>query len=305
MQTRRECLTALRPCLVRTITKLTVLGVSLGLSAQVGTRSQAGVILDLTGNVGASGVINGAKFQTTELSPAGTGIVNPFLTIKNDSTESGYNTSGTLGSNGFDQHSGSKNRNRDLPVSSLIAVNLGGATYYRFSLDIAESQSGLNPYISINQIQVFQTSTTGQTGGSEAANGRLNTTAPVALTGLISVYDMNSAAKPTDNRVDVAPRPGNGVADLYLYIPTASFSGTGTHILFYSQLGRSAPVPKKGTEAGGPYSSSGSFEEWAAFEMEPKRSEVVTAVPEPATYFAAALLSLPILAQLRRTRKMA
>jgi hypothetical protein len=85
--------------------------------------------------------------------------------------------------------------------------------YYQFLLDIGEAGGPLS-LLSLNQVQVFRTSTPDQTGGSpDAATGRLILAGPGGLFTGTSVYDMNSAGSPTANSVllDGSRNPANGV----------------------------------------------------------------------------------------------
>lgn len=87
--------------------------------------------LDLTG-AGASGTINGGIFQQIDSQSTGTGVIEPFLRLKANGNEAGYNTDGTLGGS-FDQLSGAWNY--DLLLSSVPIKNLDTVSYYQFLLE--------------------------------------------------------------------------------------------------------------------------------------------------------------------------
>src|SRR5882672_7556193 len=161
-------------------------GKTMGLLAAVGlwvvaSISAVGAIVDLT-TAGSSGTIGGAIFQQMDQQPTGTGVIDSFLRIQKKGNEAAYNTSGNL-ANPFNQLGGHQ-YNRDLLLSSVPIAN--GS--YQFLLDI--NQTGTDPLLSLNQVQVFLTGRPGQTGGSwnTTTDGRLVTT---GLTDLNSVYDMN------------------------------------------------------------------------------------------------------------------
>ena len=255
-----------------------VLGMMLGLVAfAVASSTAFASILDLT-TAGSSGTIGGALFQQTDPQPTGTGYIDSFLRIKQTGNEAAYNTSGNL-SNPFNQLGGSQ-YNRDLLLSEVPIVN----GKYQFLLDINQIDSGTGPLLSLNQVEVFLTGVSSQTGGSwhTGTDGRLVTT---GMSDLHPVYDMNLGGG-TANGVllNYDLNPGSGAGDMFLYIPTAFFAAVpGQYVLLYSQFG----TPP------GAYQSNDGFEEWAVIAG--------TAVPEPTTpAFAGAFLAIWFGARMRR-----
>jgi len=203
---------------------------------------QAGVI-DIT-TVGSSGTANGAIFmQWDSTSAQGSGLIDPFLRIQANGTESGYNL-GTEGiPNGIrpldDVDSGGKGFNHVLLLSTVPIVNIGGTDYREISLDL--NQSGSSPYLSLDQLKIYN-----------STNGTL--TDP---TGLTPVYNLGS------NMVGMnySLNGGSGNGDMLMYIPSSVFTG-GQYVYLYSQFGTSTVTTVPGNPSGD-WSSNDGFEEWA------------------------------------------
>jgi hypothetical protein len=260
-----------------------VAAVGMGMGA---STSALGVLVDLaTGN---SGSINGANFQWVDAQSTGTGLIDPFSQLQRDgggTQEASYNTPQDINPP-FQQSGSLQTHNKNLLLSSIPIV--GG--YYQFLLDIGEG-GGPGSLLSLNQLQVFRTSTPDQTGGSpDTTTGRLILSGPGGLFTGTSVYDMNSAGSPTANSVllDGSRNSGGGSGDMFLYIPVGNFAaGPGDYVVLYSQFG--TPPGTGGTTS--------TPEEWSRFL-------VATPVPEPTTMIAGALLLLPFAAStLRMIRK--
>jgi hypothetical protein len=252
-----------------------IAGPLVAIAVGIGASTSAfGAIIDLT-TAGASGTIGIATFQQINPQSTGTGVIDPFLRIQaqgNETAEGAYNTGGALANPPFQQQGSGQAWNTDLLLSAVPIVN--GS--YQFMLDI--NQTGANPLLSLNQLQVFRTSTPGQTAGSVSANGY--------LTGIVgnSVYDMNPGGGLANGvKLDFSLNSGSGSGDMFLYIPTSAFAGVaGDYVVLYSHFG-----------APGTYSSNDGFEEWATLTGTP--------VPEPTTVVAGALLLLPFAVSTIRT----
>lgn len=258
----------------------------LAVAGMMAVTTSFGSIVDLT-TAGSSGSIGAASFLQVPDQSTGTGIIDPFVRIQKNGAEAAYNTSGSLPASTFNQLGGSQ-YNTDLLLSSVPQVLYNGVLSYQFLLDINQNRGQTDYLLSMNQLQIFTTTTPGQTGGSwDSATGRLNQS---GLSGLDLVYDMNPGGG-TANRVELnyMLNPGSGAGDMYLYIPVTEFAGkTGDYVLFYSQFGNPP----------GPNGSNDGFEEWATITGEPP------VVPEPATVLAGFLLLLPFGASaLRIVRK--
>lgn len=235
---------------------------------------------------GATATINNAIFSTVTFQSSGTGIMDPFVRIQqsqNNTYEAGYNTS--LGTPLNDDNSW----NYDLMLSDLQSVNVNGTDYFVFRLDLNEPRNSNDGQISLNQVQIYGSTSPGALGVTmDSTTGR----AVGSFGGGASlVYDMNSNADPTGNSVvldyNLYPQ-GSGSGDMQLLIPTSLFNGL-TYVIMYSQFG-SYPI------SDGIPSDAG-FEEWSALKG-------ASVVPEPSTVVAGALLLIPLGVQtFRRLRK--
>lgn len=204
-------------------------------------------------NALGSATINGAIFTINNLQPAGTGVIDPFLTVQNNGTEQGYN--GT--NNNFDTKRVPQ-FNHEITLGSLAPVTVNGGTtlYYQFLVDVNEPNGGDKPQISLDRLKVFTSSTiqnsTATSGG--VFSGSLGTL----------VYNLDAGA---DNTVlyNDANR-GSGQADITIYIPVSAFSGGPTdYVYMYQGWGYTRD-----------FSTGATFEETAALTR-------IAEVPEPAT----------------------
>ncbi len=225
-------------------------------------------LLNLT-TPGASGPINGAIYSQTVLQPSGSGVLDSFERLQANGTEQGYNTSA---SNVMDNKPGVFTR--DLALSSAQKVTVNGTNYLEFTLDI--NQANANPLLSLDEVQIFQTSTPGQsvtnfTGGQlDLANSTL-------------VYRMDAG---TDSTVllNASLSSGTGGSDMMLLVPASdfNFASNQTDLVLYSHFG--------GTDV-----SNGGFEQWALL------SGQNTVVPEPASLTLIGI-GVVALAAVRRAR---
>lgn len=234
------------------------------------TTAQANVV-DLAA-LGDTAIFNDGTFTAINEQPTGTGVFEPFLTIQIKGAEAGYNTGATpppldtkrQGSPG----DLTKGWTKDVLLSSLATDANGN---YVFTLDINEKQS--DAPISLNQVQIFASTTAGRSDGVvDPGTGRV--TFPDGGANLI--YDMNLGGGTANgviihgNHSSGNSTDGSGSADLMLVVPKTLV--TGDWLLFYSQFG----TPP------GEFASDSGFEEWS-----------YSAVPEPTTVLAGALLLLP------------
>lgn len=242
-------------------------------------EAKATYFYDLT--AGGTATINGGVFNTISFKTAGTGVIDPFLRIQNNSYEAGYNTS--LGKPLDNDNSW----NYDVKLSDLQIVNDGGINYYDFRLDLNEPDNGKDNLITLNQLMVYGNNSPAPLGVTmDATTGR-----PVGTIGTL-LWDMNAGLDPTaySVKLDYGLRGGgSGDGDMQFLVPVSVFQGQ-TYVILYSQFGID-PI------AGGQESNAG-FEEWNVVKG------VNTVVPEPSTVVAGALLLLPLAAAgFRRLRK--
>jgi len=197
-----------------------------------------------TAPVQTSGMINGAQFTIGGLQPAGSGVLQSFLRIHsngNDTFEQGYNTDA---GRPLDDVGGGFTHSLRL-LNDLKVSMIGGQSYYGFVLDVNQSNSLPDPYLSLVSFKIFQ----GDSGSLSSFNSTTRTfpASDAALT-----YDMGST------RVDInyqISSSGSGNADMFVFVPTAAFAGKGNYVYLYSAFGGNGAFP--------PYSQTDGYEEWA------------------------------------------
>jgi hypothetical protein len=235
-------------------------------------RAQA-VVYDLstTGTVVVATATGNAIFTTDETQTAGTGAVDPFLTIQANGTEQGYNTSnGVLDTKRVPQYT------HDVKLSELVKVTINGVEYYSFLLDINEQNSASGAKISLDAMKIYTSPVGGQTTTNIDSLGT-------------KVFDFDSLA---DNYIKYDDlNSGSGQHDIAFFIPVAGFVGSSPDDFVYLYLkfgGNSSP--------GFDGSADGGFEEVRVGDAQP--------VPEVAAFFPlAGVLGLAIGAQHFRRRK--
>lgn len=239
--------------------------------------AHANTIIDLT-TAGSSNLpagttaALGGNFLVQQISPqsTGTGVIDSFLRVDatgNANTEQGFNT---------DLHSVLDNVGgvftRPLLLSAVPIVTINGIAYRQFLLDINQTNSVPNNFLSLNQIQLFQSSGDPTAFNAGGLTGATATTAPQigtsAFTGVTSteVFRMNNSSNtnPLEIQLNFDLNPGSGAGDMFLYVPNADFSSNATNVIFYTQFGQPP----------GAFATNDGFEEWAVLEAGP-------VVPEP------------------------
>ncbi|NQU10532.1 PEP-CTERM sorting domain-containing protein [bacterium] len=221
---------------------------------------------DLT-STGATATIDGAVYTQVDPQTTGTGVFQPFMRIQATGTEEGYNTS--------ERPMDLKNDSWtiDLPYASLAVVQTNGIDYYVFNVDINEATGGGNKYLSLDQLQVYTSTTAGQ-----------DVDDITLLVGTLR-YDLDLI---TDHTIllDYALNPGSGAGDLDVFVPLTYFTAGGgvpageEWLILYSEFG----------VKGGDWGSGDGFEEWRAV------------IPEPSTAVTVGLGILSLAGLLRRRR---
>ena len=244
--------------------ELKMLLLSLILVALFGATAMA-TTFDLTG-VGTTGTGTAAVGGTflvsnMEMSPTGTGVLDSFLRIQQTGQERGYNTDASPVP--LDDKAGAFTHS--LPLGTIPTKLIGGVLYREFILDA--NQTGVNPFLSLNQVQIFLGPDPGNSFSLTEASA--STDAVIAFSGLTQVFEMNalntSAAARTEVLIDFDH--GSGSGDMFLYVRDSVFTGgPDTNVVLFSQFG----TPR------GTFFSNDGFEEWAV------RGGGVS-VPEPAT----------------------
>ena len=234
------------------------------LAALGGTAS--GDIVDLVNN--QFGFINTARFERADFRPAGTGFINSFVRISgNTAVVQGYNTSGRPV--GFNENN-SPQFTRDITFGMVPQIVVDNVTYLEFFLDI--NQQSANPLLSLDDVQIYTSSTPGQNTTNLASLGTL-------------VYEMDARA---DNWVnmDYNLNSGGGQGDMRMLVPASLFGNTAgnTFLYLYSRFGEN-------------HSNNDGFEEWAIREGSP-----IIPLPPAALIGCVGLLSAGIARRVVRPR---
>jgi hypothetical protein len=192
----------------------------------VGNAARAGVY-DLSSNGFVT--VNGAYFGQSYLQPAGSGVLNPFLTVQATNTEQGYNSS----TGNFDTKR-SPQFNHEIQIADLKTATIGGASYYSFVIDVNEPNSSTIA-ISLEQLKIF-TSATVQNNTSTDSNGLFNG----SLGTLRYNLDAGTSAANSNSVYYVDQNHGSGQADIVYYVPTSLFAGAKStdYVYTYQQFGR-------------------------------------------------------------------
>jgi len=220
--------------------------------------------LDLT-TEDSSGYINEAYFVQVDPQPTGTGYISSFVRISsNQEVEQGYNTDARPLK--FDENS-SPEFTRSLKLSDVPVVNFG-IDYRQFLLDI--NQTGTNPHISLDALEIYLGSSGAVTGYSES---------PSNLGTLI--YDLDAGS---DNWIllDYSLNSGSGSGDMFAYIPDSLFVG-GEYVTLYSMFGVNA-------------ANNDGYEEWAVTGEQ-------SVIPAPGAILLCGI-GVSIIGLFRRTRTL-
>ena len=117
---------------------------------------------------------------------------------------------------------------RALQLSEIPTINLGGVDYLQFLLDIDQGIGSPNQFLSLNQVQIFQ-STADRVGFSVSA-----TTTPVAsfpgAPAATEVFRMNNGAYTgvgaggTTIQLNSSLNSGGGAGDMFLLVRKSDFN---------------------------------------------------------------------------------
>ena len=208
--------------------------------------------VDTSGTVTA--LIGGATtFERFNNPSTGTGVFESFVKIQGDGIEKGYNTDGNPE---FDTKGGKWTHSIKLGDIQVIDGKIS------FLLDIDQSQSGDNKYLSLDVMKIYL-----------ADSGSLDSYA----SGLGDmIYDLGDNWVKMDSRIFGS---GSGTGDMRVSIDKNPTWSNDKYLYLYSEFGHR-------------FSSNSGFEEWST--VVPK-----SAVPEPTTV---CILSLGVLSLLRRKK---
>jgi hypothetical protein len=199
-------------------------------------------------------------FQQISPSATGSGLIDSFVRISTSADiVQGYNTDARPLQ--FDENS-SPTFTHSLLLSEVpIVTSLQGVQYRQFMLDI--NQTGSDPLLSLNELQVFL-GDPGDLSGATVGAGGLLSFADANL-----VYDMDSTG---DNTVELNYNlnTGSGSGDMFFYVRNSLFTGSNTFVYLYSSFGA-------------PNNNNDGFEEWAVLNLPgtPTPFDETPSVPEP------------------------
>src|SRR5262245_5875716 len=208
--------------------------------------------VDLT-TAGDSGVINDAVFQTGLLQSAGTGVFNTFVQIQHNGTEQGYNSD-----NSTEQFDEKNAHHRSLLLANVPIVigdgtggTVEGVAYRQFVLDLNEANGGGKPFLSLDQLQLWQeeAGNLGNFGSGGFAGTHTNYLA----------YDLDAHGDHWIGLNDSLSH-GSGQSDVVVLIPDSVFINDTSHryVYLYSAFGMQSG-----------WSADGGFEEWGVTQALP------------------------------------
>ena len=243
-----------------------------------------------------------ALFGTTKIGSTGTGVIDSFLRVQNDGTESGHNTGGNpVG----DEKGGGFTTN--LQMNEIPISVIGGVTYFEFLLDINQTSDSL---IALNNVQICTSSTADLVspdviaGPDKGAN-----TCP----GGTPKYTMGTWNNGTDYILMDATfvGSGSGAGDLFMYVPTSAFAGVAAtdYLYLFTQFGiANGPVNGRTVAPGDVLGSTNDgFEEWAVKTCSPNCGVYIdphSSVPEPSSLLLLGAGVLGLAAAVRRRRSV-
>ena len=217
----------------------------------------------------SSGTINGALFSTAATHSSGTGVVDSFVRLHANGTESGYNTSIQSQLFGRDEVGG--NFTHDITLGQIGTTTVDGTEYYQFILDVNEPNGGGASLLSLDDVQIYTSSTA-------------HTDYKMTLSDLGDVrYSMDAGG---DSRVELDDfNSGSGTADMAMLVPVTAFAGVSTDsfVYLFSNFGDNN-------------ASNGGFEEWWTHNPE------LIPLPAAAWLGLSGLIGLAGLGMMRRRR---
>ncbi|TGQ12603.1 MULTISPECIES: hypothetical protein, partial [unclassified Mesorhizobium] len=187
---------------------------------------------------------------------SGTGNWSVFAQIQNAGAEQGFNSpDGVLDEKTSSQH------NMVIALNSLIKVDADGTVnpngaYYAFRLDM--HQTGANPFLSLDQLKIYQSANGSLGAGSFAAGPDTAGTDPnfhFTSGNTTLAYNMNAGGTYSVLMDAEYDSGSGGGGDVIVLVPTANFNpANGNFLYFYTAMGFQ----------GGDWSGTGTFEEWSA-----------------------------------------
>ncbi|TPL60586.1 SdrD B-like domain-containing protein, partial [Mesorhizobium sp. B2-4-3] len=210
--------------------------------------------------------INGAIFSSSDvITGAGTGLLDPFVRISttgNNTSEQGYNTDANTvvlddTTKGGGQYVHSVNI-ADIPIQFI-----NGVGYYRFDLDINESNTASEQNLSLDSLQIWQASVGNLSNYAPGITPAQGTGGFPAGDNATKIYDMDDGGD-TFVGLNGELQPGSGnTTDMSFLVPVSSFDPSKPYIYLYSAFGYQDGVYQGQTEtAQSAWTADSGFEEW-------------------------------------------
>jgi len=249
---------------------LTAVLVALSVVALAPAKASAEFVLDMTpagkSIVDPQGI---AIFQQTSISTAGSGVIDPFLSIQQASspTVQGFNSDASkvyadaAHTTEFTEvQTGSSQGTKSILLSSIPTVTIGGVVYREFLLD--DNQTGSDPAITLKELEFYTVNN----------NPNIDSLQTLRSTGTLAYKLDNAASHPegVDVLIHTDLSNGSGAADLFVYIRDDAFKsfGANTNLYLYSKF----------------QDNNDGFEEWSVLippHTNPNPPEPPSVVPAP------------------------
>ncbi|RWG81341.1 SdrD B-like domain-containing protein [Mesorhizobium sp.] len=226
--------------------------------------TDAATMVDLTFKTTVT--INGALFSSSDVATgAGTGLLDPFVRISasgNNTTEQGYNTD----FNAFILDNTSKGGSQyvhSVNIADIPIQFVNGVGYYRFDLDINESNVATSQNLSLDSLQIWQAPTGDLHDYAPGATPSQGTGAFPAGDNASLIYNLDAGGdKFVGLNGELQPGSGN-TTDMSLLVPISSFDPSMPYIYLYSGFGYQAGTYQGPTEtAQSTWTADSGFEEW-------------------------------------------
>ncbi|TIO82125.1 MAG: hypothetical protein E5X74_26220, partial [Mesorhizobium sp.] len=210
--------------------------------------------------------INNAIFSSSDVvTGAGTGLLDPFVRISasgNNTSEQGYNTD----FNAFVLDNTSKGGTQyvhSVNIADIPIQFVNGVGYYRFDLDINESNVATSQNLSLDSLQIWQASAGDLHDYAPGATPSQGTGAFPAADGASLIYNLDAGGdKFVGLNGELQPGSGN-TTDMSLLVPVSAFDPSKPYIYLYSGFGYQAGAYQGPTEtAQSTWTADSGFEEW-------------------------------------------
>lgn len=194
---------------------------------------------DLSGSTGLTCTIDGAIYRNPlNETIVGSGLIDPFLTVQNDGSESGFATDAASDVLPLDvkRAEGNGQFTRTFTIGDLFTYSESGTDYFRFFLDINEPAGKDSKFLMLDLVKIYNTNSTDPVmldKNNVSALSKLDDFVSADPGGWSLLYDLDDVA---DNQIKLNYKLNSGSGkgiDLELLIPKARFTGDiDTRIVF-------------------------------------------------------------------------